>query len=157
VSLLDAYPNLIVTRTFSKAWRLAGVRLGYMLAHPDLIGELARVRLPYHLSSISQAFGLAALRHREEMLSAVAALAQERDRMSMELQAMGIMSHPSEANFVLFEVDDPGDVWAGLLDRGVLVRRYEGVPGLERCLRVTAGMPEETDAFLDAMREVIGD
>jgi len=157
VSLLDDHPNLIVTRTFSKAWRLAGVRLGYMLAHVDLIADLARVRLPYHLSSISQAFGIAALRHRDEMLEAVSALAEERDRMSVELQAMGIRSYPSEANFVLFEVDDPAAVWSGLSERGVLVRNYGGMQGLERCLRVTAGLPEETDAFLGAMREVVGD
>jgi histidinol-phosphate aminotransferase len=157
LSLLDEHPNLVVTRTFSKAWRLAGVRLGYMLAHPNLIADLARVRLPYHLSSISQAFGIAALRNRDAMLEAVGALAEERDRMAVELQAMGIMSHPSQANFVLFEVDDPQDTWAGLLERGVLVRNYSGVPGLERCLRVTAGLPEETDAFLSAMGEVVGD
>ena len=114
VSLLDEHPNLVVTRTFSKAWRLAGVRLGYMLAHPQLIADLARVRLPYHLSSISQAFGIAALRHRSEMLEAVHALAEERDRMAVELQAMGLRSHPSQANFVLFEVDDPTTVWNGL-------------------------------------------
>ena len=157
ISLLDEHPNLVVTRTFSKAWRLAGVRLGYMLAHPQLIADLARVRLPYHLSAISQAFGIAALRHRDEMLEAVHALADERDRMAVELQAMGIRSHPSQANFVLFEVDDPGAVWSGLAERGVLVRNYAGAAGLEGCLRVTAGLPEETDAFLSAMKEVIGD
>ena len=77
--------------------------------------------------------------------------------MAVELQAMGVMLHPSHANFVLFEVDDPAGVWTALLERGVLVRNYGGVPGLERCLRVTAGLPEETDAFLNAMREVLGD
>ena len=156
LSLLKEAPNLVITRTFSKAWRLAGVRLGYMLADPELIEALARVRLPYHLSSVSQAFGVAALRHRAEMLEAVSALAEERDRMSVELQAMGVMSHPSASNFVLFEVDDPLAVWTGLLERGVLVRDHSGTQGLERCLRVTAGLPEETDAFLAALREVLG-
>ncbi|MGH2754033.1 MAG: aminotransferase class I/II-fold pyridoxal phosphate-dependent enzyme, partial [Actinomycetota bacterium] len=156
-SLLRNTPGLIVTRTFSKAWRLAGVRLGYMLADPGLVAELAKVRLPYNLSSISQAFGIAALRHRDRMLEAVGALADERDRIAVELQAMGVMSHPSQANFVLFEVGDPDAVWEGLLERDVLVRSYAGMPGLERCLRVTAGLPEETDAFLGAMREVLGD
>ena len=153
-SLLPRYPNLVLVKTFSKAWRLAGVRIGYMLADPVLIEELARVRLPYHLSAITQVVGEAALRHADATLELVRSIADERDRIALELQAMGVLTYPSRANFVLFEVDDPPRTWQQLLDREILVRSYPGHARLARCLRVTAGRPEETDIFLDAMREL---
>ncbi len=152
--LLVDHRNLVLVKTFSKAWRLAGVRIGYMLAQPELIAELARVRLPYHLSAITQVVGEAALRHADATLDLVRSIADERDRIALELQAMGILTYPSRANFVLFEVDDPPRAWQELLDRGVLVRSYPGHPRLERCLRVTAGRPEEADVFLEVMREL---
>ena len=154
-SLLADNPRLVITRTFSKAWRLAGVRIGYMLADPALVSELARVRLPYHLSAITQVVGEAAIRHAGETLELVRTICDQRDRITFELQSLGVKTYPSSANFVLFEVDDPQEVWAGLLDREVLVRTYAGVPQLERCLRVTAGLPEETDAFVAAIKEVL--
>ncbi len=154
--LLAEHDNLVLVKTFSKAWRLAGVRIGYMLAQPSLIAELARVRLPYHLSAPTQIVGRAALRHAGRTLELVRSISAERDRIALELQALGVLTYPSSANFVLFEVDDPQRVWRDLLDRGVLVRSYPEHARLKRCLRVTAGLPEETDAFLDAMREVIG-
>ncbi|MFN2388095.1 MAG: histidinol-phosphate transaminase [Actinomycetota bacterium] len=153
--LLGEHPNLVLTKSFSKAWRLAGARIGYMLAHPSLVAELARVRLPYHLSAVTQIIGEAAIRHSDETLELARAIAHERDRIAVELQALGVRSYPSRANFVLFEVDDAAAVWSALLARQVLVRSYPGAPGLERCLRVTAGLPEETDAFLGAMGEVL--
>jgi histidinol-phosphate aminotransferase len=154
--LLDEHDNLVLVKTFSKAWRLAGVRIGYMLAQPELISELARVRLPYHLSAPTQVVGRAALRHASKTLELVRSIADERDRIILELQALGVLTYPSRANFVLFEVADPARVWQQLLDRGVLVRRYADHPRLQRCLRVTAGLPEETDAFLTAMQEIVG-
>jgi histidinol-phosphate aminotransferase len=154
VPLLDAHESLVVVKTFSKAWSLAGVRLGYLLAAPSLVAELARVRLPYHLSTPTQLFGEAALDHTADMRTAVRSLVEERARVEAGLRDLEITVHPSSANFVLFEVDDPQSVWDALLERGVLVRNYSGAPGLERCLRVTAGLPEETDAFLAAMKEV---
>ena len=153
--LLADHPNLAITKTFSKAWRLAGVRIGYMLAAPELIAELARVRLPYHLSAITQLIGVAAIKHADETLAMVRSIAAERDRMAAELTEMGVKVFSSRANFVLFEVDDPDTVWAALLDRGVLVRNYSGAPGLDRCLRVTAGLPEESEAFIAAMKEAL--
>lgn len=152
--LLHSYENLILTKTFSKAWRLAGVRIGYMLAAPRLIEALARVRLPYHLSAITQLVGVTALRHADETLELVNAIATERDRIAAGLDAAGITHYPSDANFILFEVGDPERVWKELLERGVLVRRYPGVTRLDNCLRVTAGLPDETDAFLSALKEV---
>ena len=155
VPLLADHPNLIVVKTFSKAWRLAGVRIGYMLATPEIVADLARVRLPYHLSALTQIVGVAAVRHARETLELVKAIAGERGRISEGLAKLGLTHYPSDANFVLFEVDDPGTVWQGLLDREVLVRRYERQLGLEHALRVTAGLPEETDAFLVALEEVL--
>jgi histidinol-phosphate aminotransferase len=155
IPLLENHPNLVVTKTFSKAWRLAGVRIGYMLADPALVAELARVRLPYHLSAITQVVGEAAVHHAGETLDMVRAICTERDRIVTELTTRGVTTFPSSANFVLFEVSEPDAIWQGLLDRGVLVRTYSGVPGLERCLRVTAGLPEETAAFVAALDDVL--
>jgi histidinol-phosphate aminotransferase len=153
--LLSKHPNLVLTKTFSKAWRLAGVRIGYMLADPELVSELARVRLPYHLSAITQVVGEAAIRHAGETLELAEAITEERDRIVVELQRMGVKSHPSDANFVLFEVEDADVVFKRLLERDVLVRNYSQVEGLEGCLRVTAGLRDETDAFLAAMEQVL--
>jgi histidinol-phosphate aminotransferase len=154
-ALLKDNPNLVLTKTFSKAWRLAGVRIGYMLADPDLVAELARVRLPYHLSTITQVIGEVAIRHAEETLELARAITGERDRIIVELQRLGVKSHPSDANFVLFEVEDADVVFKKLLERGVLVRNYSDVGGLEGCLRVTAGLPDETEAFVAAMEQVL--
>lgn len=156
VPLLDDHDNLLVTKTLSKAWRLAGVRVGYMLGAPAVVAELYRVRLPYHLSTFTQIAAEAMLERTEDALVHVEAIKTERDRMSLELQAMGLRTYPSDANFVLFEVDDARAVWDALLARGVLVRNYSEVTGLHDCLRVTAGLPEESEAFLAAMKEVLG-
>jgi histidinol-phosphate aminotransferase len=156
VGLVDACPNLMVVRTFSKAFALAGARLGYCLAHPALVEDLRRVRLPYHVSALTQAAGLAALRHAEEAMAILGAVRRQRDRILEALAGLeGIEVFPSDANFVLFRPTRPAaEVWQGLLDRGVLVRDMsEVVPG---CLRVTAGTPEEVGRFLGALREVLG-
>ncbi|MGH2730516.1 MAG: aminotransferase class I/II-fold pyridoxal phosphate-dependent enzyme, partial [Actinomycetota bacterium] len=104
--LLGEYPNLVITRTFSKAWRLAGARIGYMLAASQVVRELLRVRLPYHLSSITQAIGRAAIRYAPETVDLARSIARERDRLIVGLQSLGVTTFPSRANFVLFEVDD---------------------------------------------------
>jgi histidinol-phosphate aminotransferase len=153
--LLGQHPNLIVVKSFSKAWRLAGARLGYLLADPALVRELTRVRLPYHLSGPTQAIGEVALAHQDELLAAVGEVVAERDRIAVALQRMGLVSFPSRANFVLFEVDEPGETWSALYERGVLIRNYAGRPRMARCLRVTAGLPEENDAFLEALEAVL--
>ncbi len=155
--LLRTHPNLVVTRTFSKAWRLAGARIGYLLASPPIVSGLKLVRLPYHLSSMTQVIGEVALRHAHETIEHAKAIAQQRDRISMELQVMGLKTHPSDANFVLFEVENPNEVWRGLLQHDVLLRNYSEAPFLRHCLRVTAGLPEETEAFLNALDGVLDD
>jgi histidinol-phosphate aminotransferase len=138
----------------SKAFAFAGGRLGYLAAAPALTDMLRLVRLPYHLSSPTQAIALAALRHAPEMLSTVAVIKQQRDRIVEELAALGLEPVPSDANFVLFGgLPDAPAAWQALLDRGVLVRDV----GIPHYLRVTAGTPAETDAFLAAMAAVVRD
>jgi histidinol-phosphate aminotransferase len=146
IALLDEYPaRLIVSRTMSKAFAFAGGRLGYLVAAPAVIEAVLLVRLPYHLSALTQAAARAALRHADETLASVAALAAERDRVSAALQQMGFRVIPSDANFVLFgEFGDAAAAWQHYLDDGVLIRDV-GIPGH---LRVTIGLPDENDAFL---------
>ena len=153
--LVAGYPNVAVVRTFSKAFALAGARIGYCLASPEVVDDLRRVRLPYHLSALTQAAGLIALRHKQDALAILDAVRQERDRILAELPPLEVRTFPSDANFVLFRPARPAqEVWRGLLDRGVLIRDMTSViPG---CLRVTAGTPEEVGRFLSALKEVLG-
>lgn len=155
LGLTAAHPNVVVVRTMSKAFALAGARLGYLLADPGVVEDLQRVRLPYHVSALAQAAGLTALQHSEDALAILDSLREQRDRILVALsQTDGVTVYPSHSNFVLFRTQrDAADVWQGLLDRGVLVRDFtKTVPG---CLRVNAGTPEETGAFLNAMKEVL--
>jgi len=148
VSLLEGRPRLLISRTMSKAFAFAGARVGYLIADPAAIDALRLVRLPYHLSSLTQAAATAALRHHEVMLAMVDEIRVQRDRLLRELPAMGYSVSDSVANFVLFGgVDDPKATFQGLLDQGVLVRDV----GIPHTLRVTAGTEEETTAFLDAL------
>jgi histidinol-phosphate aminotransferase len=153
--LAHDHPNVVVVRTFSKAFALAGARLGYVLADDAVVADLQRVRLPYHLSALAQAAGLAAIAHRDEALTLLDAIRGQRDRIVTALGATpGVRVFPSDANFVLFV--PPGDateVWQGLLDRGVLVRDLTAV--VPNALRVTAGTERETDLFLQAIEEVL--
>jgi histidinol-phosphate aminotransferase len=152
LSLLPDRPRLLVTRTMSKAFALAGARIGYLAADPAVVDALLLVRLPYHLSAFTQAVARTALAHTDELLGTVDAVKEQRDRIVAELAGLGLEVVPSDANFVSFgDFAEPHAVWQGLLDRGVLVR--EGL--LPHKLRVTAGTVEETTAFLDALREVL--
>jgi histidinol-phosphate aminotransferase len=151
LTLLRGRPRLVVTRTMSKAFAFAGGRLGYLAADPALVDALRLVRLPYHLSSPTQAIALAALRHAPEMLATVEVIKEQRDRIVTELSALGLDPVASDANFVLFGgLDDAAQTWRALLDRGVLVRDV----GITHYLRVTAGTPAETGAFLAAMAQL---
>jgi histidinol-phosphate aminotransferase len=152
LTLLPGRPRLIVTRTMSKAFAMAGARIGYLAADPAVIDALLLVRLPYHLSTFTQAVARTALAHTEELLGTVDAVKQQRDRIVAELTALGLTVVPSDANFVSFgDFPDPHAVWQALLDRGVLIR--EGL--LPHKLRVTAGTVEETTAFLDGLKEIL--
>ncbi len=153
VTLIERYPaKLVVSRTMSKAFDFAGGRLGYFIASPAFVEAVLLVRLPYHLSSLSQLAAIVALRHSEDTLATVAVLAKERDRVSEALTAMGYSLVPSASNFVFFGLfDDAASAWQQFLDRGVLIRDV----GVEGYLRATIGLPEENDAFLRAAQEII--
>jgi len=152
VQLVQEYPTkLVVTRTMSKAFAFAGGRLGYLIATPAVIEAMVLVRLPYHLSSITQAAARAALRHADDTLGSVAALIAERERVTTELTRLGFRVIPSDANFVLFgQFADAPTAWQRYLDAGVLIRDV-GIPGY---LRVTTGLAEENDAFLKASEHI---
>ncbi|HEY8457943.1 MAG TPA: histidinol-phosphate transaminase [Actinopolymorphaceae bacterium] len=151
LSLLPRHPRLIVTRTMSKAFAFAGGRVGYLAADPAVVEALRIVRLPYHLSAITQAVARAALRHADVMLARVAELRARRDETVEWLRANGFVAADSDANFVLFgRFDDRHAVWQGLLDRGVLIRET----GPDGWLRVSIGTAEEMAAFRSALLEV---
>ncbi|MEU4803255.1 histidinol-phosphate transaminase [Actinosynnema sp. NPDC023587] len=152
VTLLEEFPHkLIVSRTMSKAFAFAGGRLGYLAAAPAVVDALLLVRLPYHLSTLTQAAARASLRHAADTLGSVALLAAERDRVAGALAGLGFDVVPSDANFVLFgRFADVRAAWRSYLDQGVLIRDV----GIEGHLRVTVGTPEENDAFLAASKEV---
>ena len=155
LKLVADHPNVAVVRTFSKAFAMAGARLGYVLTSREVVADLQRVRLPYHMSSLTQAAGIAAIAHTNEAMAVLDAIRTQRDRIDHELRAIdGITVYPSDANFVLFV--PPGDakqVWQGLLDRGVLVRDVTAV--VPTALRVTAGDEHEVDLFLTSLQEVL--
>jgi histidinol-phosphate aminotransferase len=151
LELLPTYPNLVVTRTMSKAFALAGARVGYLAASPAICDALRVVRLPYHLSAVTQAVARAALVHADELLGAVDRLRRERDELVTWLRAQGLTVAESDANFVLFGTfADRHRVWQGLLDRGVLIRET----GPDGWLRVSVGTPAEMAAFRAALTTV---
>ncbi|HET9655590.1 MAG TPA: histidinol-phosphate transaminase [Kineosporiaceae bacterium] len=152
LSLLPGRERLVVTRTMSKAFALAGARLGYLAAHPAVCDAFRLVRLPYHLSALTQAAARAALWHADVLLSTVEVIKEQRDRIVDTLPKFGLSAVPSDANFVLFGgLADEKVTWRALLEYGVLVRDV----GIAHHLRVTAGTPDETTSFLDALESVV--
>ncbi len=148
LELLEGRPRHVVSRTMSKAFAFAGARVGYLAADPAVIDALRLVRLPYHLSALTQAAALAALAHSDEMLAMVDEIRGQRERIVRELGRLGFRPYRSGSNFVLFGgVDEPAALWQALLERGVLIRDI-GLPG---SLRVSAGTEAETTAFLKAI------
>lgn len=157
LDLLDDERPLVVTRTFSKTWSMAGARLGYLVGPRWLVAELDKVVLPYHLDAAKQIAGRLAVRYVSDMEERVAAIVAERRRIEAAFDALPVEHFPSGANFVLFRPQGRSgrDVWQGLLDRSVLVRDCSGWPRLADCLRVTVGTPAENDEFLQALQEVL--
>ncbi|MEV8507728.1 histidinol-phosphate transaminase [Actinoplanes sp. NPDC051475] len=152
LALLPGHPRLVVTRTMSKAFGFAGGRLGYLAADPAVVDAVQLVRLPYHLSALTQAAARAALAERDALLATVDAIKEQRDRIVATLRARGAEVADSDANFVLFATGgDQKAAWQAFLDRGVLIRDV----GLTGWLRVTAGTEAETSAFLTAAEEIL--
>jgi len=153
LELLPQHRNLVVSRTMSKAFALAGARVGYLAAAPEICDAIRVVRLPYHLSAVTQAVALAALRHAPELLGRVDELRAERDATVAWLRGQGLTVADSDANFALFGTfADRHAVWQGMLDRGVLIREV----GPDGWLRVSIGTAEEMTAFKQALVEVMG-
>jgi histidinol-phosphate aminotransferase len=148
---------LVVSRTFSKTWSAAALRLGYLVGPTWVVSELEKVVLPYHLDAFKQIAGVTALEFGAEMDARVAMLVEERGRVAAALAEMDVDQWPSGANFILFRPHSmSGDeLWQGLVDRGVLVRNCASWPGLKDCLRVTLGVPEENSRFLSALKETL--
>jgi histidinol-phosphate aminotransferase len=152
-----AHPGLVVTRTFSKTWAMAGARLGYLIADPLVVQACEAVVLPYHLSIQTQLAGLLALHYTDEMEARVALIAEERGRVAAALGDLPVESWPSDANFILFRPlhMNADKLWAALLEHSVLIRNCAGWEGLPGCLRVTIGRPDENDRFLTALEECL--
>ena len=157
LELVDEDRPLVVTRTYSKTWSMAAARLGYLIGPSWLVAELEKVVLPYHLDTVKQIAGRVALRFESEMEDRVKQLVAERERLVAAMADLPLEQWPSGANFILFRPTSKpgGEVWQGLLDRSVLVRDTSSWPGLDGCLRVTVGTPDEDDAFLSALTEVL--
>jgi histidinol-phosphate aminotransferase len=159
LELMESYPEVVVVRTFSKTWAMAALRLGYLVAHPEVVQACEQVALPYHLDALKQAAGELALRHEPEMLDRVARLVGERERVAAALRSLPVELWPSDANFILFRLPglESAAVWQRLVEHSVLVRDVSGWPGLEGCLRVTIGTPAENDHFLTALASVLAE
>jgi histidinol-phosphate aminotransferase len=158
LDLVDEERPLVVTRTFSKTWSMAGARLGYLIGPGWLVSELDKVVLPYHLDAVKQIAGRTALRFADEMNARVKQLIAQRERVAEGLAGLGVEVFPSGANFILFRTRDMAgsDVWEGLVGESVLIRDCSGWPRLTDCLRVTVGTPEENERFLEALATVLG-
>jgi histidinol-phosphate aminotransferase len=159
LDLVDEDTPLVVTRTFSKTWSMAAVRLGYLIGPSWIVAELEKVVLPYHLDVMTQLAGTIALDAVDEMNSRVAALVEERGRLVAALAELDVEQWPSGANFVLFRPRRLGgaEVWRGLVERSVLVRDCSSWPRLDGCLRVTIGTRDEDDRFLAALGEILSE
>ena len=163
IPLLEGRPRLVVLRTFSKAMAMAGLRAGYLLAHPALAAEVHKAKLPYNINFYTEVAAAEVLRARALLAPNVEKIRAERDRLLREFREVpGIRAFDSAANFVLFRVEAPGTTHTRVFDRllgehGILVRDVSKYPMLDRCLRVNAGTPEETGAFLDALRTIMSE
>ncbi|NLX47481.1 MAG: histidinol-phosphate transaminase [Euryarchaeota archaeon] len=156
--LVDRYDNLIVTRTFSKAYGLAGMRVGYLAASEGMAEAMQKVKIPYSLNLVGERVAIAALRDREFLERSVRVVNEERPYLMKGLEDLGFKVFPSEANYIMFRPDMPSDLLtAKLSDRGVLVRDFGKVRMLENCMRTTIGTREMNSVLLERMREVLGE
>lgn len=155
---MGRHPNLVILRTFSKAFSLAGLRVGYLLGHEDVIRELMKVRQPYSVDSYSQMVASVVFRERVAFEQSIRDIIRGRDQLMHGLSMIeGVTVFPSEANFVMFRVANASALWRDLLHQhSVLIRDFSRAPGLEDCLRVTVGTTDENDRFLTAVAEVLG-
>ena len=150
--LLPNHANLIVLKTLSKAYGAAGIRIGYLIAHPDLRDEIIKGKIPFDINIFSHTAAMAILNHKALIAKRIAFICAERERVFQALaQRDGVTPYPSHANLILFEVARPDAVFAGLIERGVLIRNVTSYPMLGKALRVSIGTEEENNRFLDAL------
>ena len=153
---LAMHKNLLILRTFSKAFSLAGVRMGYILGNAEVIREFLKVRQPYSVDAVSQAIAREVFSERQKFEHGIMAIISERDRLLEELgKVPGITVYPSDSNYILFKLEGADKVWEALYARGILVRDFSHTPMLENCLRVSVGTEEENDEFLAVLREIV--
>lgn len=153
---LMQHQNLVLLRTFSKAFSLAGVRLGYLLGNECVIREFLKVRQPYSVDAVSQAIGKVVFQNRAKFEPGIIQIISERQRMLEELAAIpGVDPYPSDSNYILFKVAQAGQVWQQLFDQGILIRDFSKARYLEGSLRVSVGTPQENDQFLAALRQIV--
>ena len=153
---LAQHKNLVILRTFSKAFSLAGARMGYILGDAEVVREFVKVRQPYSVDAVSQAVARVVYANRAKFERGILAVIEERARLIEGLKRIpGVKPFPSDANYVLFRVENAPVIWEALYERGVLVRDFSRAAHLENCLRVTVGASEENDAFLRALRDAV--
>lgn len=153
---LKDHKNLAILRTFSKAYGLAGVRLGYLLAHAEVVEEFIKVRQPYSVDALSQVIGSCVFEHRNEFANEIAHTIEQRELLFKALSDIAdVQVFPSSANYLLFKVDDAGEVWRALYEKGVLIRDFSSAEDLKDCLRVTVGTSEENTLFLGVLEQVL--
>ena len=153
---LAMHKNLLILRTFSKAFSLAGVRMGYILGNAEVIREFLKVRQPYSVDAVSQAIAREVFSERQKFERGIMAIISERDRLLEELAKVpGVTVYPSDSNYILFKLEGADKVWEALYARGILVRDFSHAPMLEDCLRVSIGTEEENNEFLAALREIV--
>lgn len=158
VPLLAAHDNLIILRTFSKAYSLAGARMGYVMGDASVIREFIKVRQPYSVNAVSQTIARAVFENRKEFELGINAIIEERARVMDKLQALsGVEVFPSEANYILVRIKNASDVWQRLYDCGVLVRDFSRSKGLENCLRITIGSRAENDMLLESLQAAVSE
>lgn len=156
LSLFAQHKNLVILHTFSKAYRLAGVRVGYILAHPEVISELCKVRMPYSVGVFQQAAALAVWNHRASFEESTRLLVSQRQRLEQRLSALdGVQVFSSQANYVLVRIPHAGQVWQQLFERGILVRDFSAGELTRDCLRISVGTPEQNDAVIEALQSIL--
>jgi len=156
LGLLADHSNLILLRTFSKAFHLAGMRVGYLLARPEIAGAVSKAKLPFSVDALAQTAAMAMLERQDWVDEKVGHIVRERERLFRELGKLpGVRPYPSQANFILFRVPDSRRVFDGLLEQGILIRDVSHYPLLANCLRVTVGLEDENSTFLKALRGIL--
>ena len=154
LSELDEYPNLVILQTLSKAWGMAGLRLGLAFAQPLIVDTLSRVKYPYNINVVTQKIVLEQLRRSPD--AQIAEIVSERGRVLEGLAKNPVIRkiHPTDANFVLVEVDEPRTIYDRLIGAGIIVRDRSRIKGCEGCLRITIGTPEENDRLLETLKKL---